>query len=53
MDMTYAQLDINENCADDLKPEKMATELLRVGGAHKPDTMNFGPDQDVDVKSLK
>ena len=46
------QMSIDEKCADDMQPKKMATELLRIGGAHKPDTISFGADQDVDVKSL-
>merc|ERR1712154_112487 len=49
----HLTVDITEKCADDLAPKNLAKELLRVGGAHKPDTMSFGPDQDVDVKSLK
>jgi len=49
----HLTLDINEDAANELKPEKLATELLRVGGAHKPDVMSFGPDQEVEVKSLK
>merc|ERR1712157_28509 len=49
----HLTVDINEKCAEDLAPKKLAKELLRVGGAHKPDKMNFGPDQDVDVKSMK
>jgi len=48
----HLTMDLNEKCADDMKPIKMAKELLRVGGAHKPDKISFGPDQDVDVKSL-
>ena len=35
-----------------MQPNKLAKELLRVGGAHKPDKISFGPDQDVDVKSM-
>ena len=45
-------MDINEKCAEDLQPEKLAKELLRVGGAHKPDKMSFGPDQEVDVTNM-
>jgi len=48
----HLTMNINEKCADDMAPKKMATELLRIGGAHKPDTISFGTDQDVDVKSL-
>merc|ERR1712013_467744 len=48
----HLTMNINEKCADDMEPKKMATELLRIGGAHKPDTISFGADQDVDVKSL-
>eukprot|EP01084_Bolivina_argentea_P005851 11056_1 len=48
----HLSLDINEKCADDLTPKKLAVELLRVGGAHKPDKMNFGPNQEVFMKDL-
>merc|ERR1712130_587249 len=48
----HLTIDINEKCADDLSPKKMAKELLRVGGAHKPDKIEFGPNQEVLVKDL-
>eukprot|EP01084_Bolivina_argentea_P129080 228040_1 len=48
----HLTLDLNEKCEDDLSPTKLATELLRVGGAHKPDRMAFGPNQVVNVKDL-
>merc|ERR1719410_2724951 len=48
----HLTLRLSEDCSNDLDPTKLATELLRVGGAHKPDKMSFGPDQDVDVKAL-
>merc|ERR1712048_137674 len=41
----HLTIDISEKCADDLEPKKLVKELLRVGGAHKPDKMSFGPDQ--------
>ena len=47
-----AQMGIDEKCADDMQPKKMATGLLMMGGAHKPETISFGVDQVVDVKSL-
>ncbi len=31
----------------------MATELLSIGGAHKPDKMEFGPNQEVLMADLK
>mmetsp|Transcript_62975 Transcript_62975/g.100029 ORF Transcript_62975/g.100029 Transcript_62975/m.100029 type:complete len:259 (-) Transcript_62975:1020-1796(-) len=49
----HLTLDLNEKCEADLAPEKLARELLRVGGAHKPDQISFGPGQDIDVKSYK
>eukprot|EP01083_Nonionella_stella_P157397 511010_1 len=48
----HLSLDINEKCADDLTPKKLAVELLRVGGAHKPDKMVFGPNQEIIAKDL-
>jgi len=48
----HLTMNINEKCEDDMEPKKMATELLRIGGAHKPDTISFGAGQDVDVDSL-
>jgi len=48
----HLTMNINEKCAEDMEPKKMATELLRIGGAHKPDTISFGAGQDVDVDSL-
>mmetsp|Transcript_21603 Transcript_21603/g.34682 ORF Transcript_21603/g.34682 Transcript_21603/m.34682 type:complete len:261 (-) Transcript_21603:156-938(-) len=49
----HLTLDLSENCEADITPEKLARELLRVGGAHKPDLISFGPGQDIDVKSYK
>lgn len=48
----HLTMNINEKCEEDMEPKKMATELLRIGGAHKPDTISFGAGQDVDVDSL-
>merc|ERR1712039_30539 len=48
----HLTIDISEKCADDLEPKKLVKELLRVGGAHKPDKMSFGPDQEVILKDL-
>jgi len=48
----HLTMNVSEKCADDMEPTKMATELLRIGGAHKPDKISFGADQEVDVKSL-
>eukprot|EP00484_Ammonia_sp_Unknown_P004728 CAMPEP_0197062562 /NCGR_PEP_ID=MMETSP1384-20130603/146012_1 /TAXON_ID=29189 /ORGANISM="Ammonia sp." /LENGTH=68 /DNA_ID=CAMNT_0042498577 /DNA_START=146 /DNA_END=352 /DNA_ORIENTATION=+ len=48
----HLTIDLNEKCEEDLQPAKLAKELLRVGGAHKPDAMNFGPNQEVLMKDL-
>merc|ERR1712039_8247 len=48
----HLTIDVSEKCADDLEPKKLVRELLRVGGAHKPDKMSFGPDQEVILKDL-
>jgi len=48
----HLTIDCSEKCADDLEPKKLVKELLRVGGAHKPDKMSFGPDQEVILKDL-
>jgi len=43
----HLTLDVaDEDCAETLNPRKMAQELLRVGGGHKPSTMSFGPNQE-------
>ena len=48
----HLTMDISEKCAEDLDPVKLTKELLRIGGAHKPDKMSFGPDQEVILKEL-
>eukprot|EP00487_Bulimina_marginata_P005332 TRINITY_DN23113_c0_g1_i1.p1 TRINITY_DN23113_c0_g1~~TRINITY_DN23113_c0_g1_i1.p1 ORF type:complete len:140 (+),score=15.81 TRINITY_DN23113_c0_g1_i1:105-524(+) len=45
----HLTIDLSEDCADTLDPDGLTKELLRVGGAHKPDLFNFGPDQVVNA----
>lgn len=45
----HISLDVNEDCDSTLDPEALKKEFLRVGGAHKPDSYEFGPGQRVQV----
>jgi len=45
----HLTLDLNEDLIG-FSVEGLSREFLRVGGAHKPDSYEYGPDQKFDVK---
>lgn len=45
----HLTVELSEQCGDMLTPEALSTQLLRIGGAHKPDRYEFGPGQNIDV----